>query len=268
MRRRDARTGIGDLFKGAVPQVPKENARALIRILREFLFDLRVHASSYKKDVRPAIVIEIKDPSSPTGEANFNSEFRVQSPVVKIAGAIVLVQHFCVFGKVGFENIQMAVQIVVSDTDSHPRLFRSVIAQGHATLNPLLFEGSVVLIDEQEAGSRVAGDIDVGPTVLVEVRRHDGHSIAGPKLPNARLNADIGKGSISIVSVKGVPAEGKAPWTTGDGKTLPITVDVRSWSGNVLEVELHVIGDEQIQVTIPVVIEERAPRAPSDFGGF
>src|ERR1022692_4864425 len=250
MRRRDARTGIGDLFKGAVPEIPKENARALIRILREFFFDLRVHASRYKKDVWPAIVIEIKDPCSPTSEANFNAEFRLQSQVVKIAGAIVLVQHFCVFGKVGLENIQMAVQIVVSDTNSHPRLFRSVIAQGHATLNPLLFEGSVVLIDEQEAGSRVASDVYVGPTVLVEVRRHNRHSVAGPKLPNARLNADIGKGSISVVSVKGVPAERKPPRTTRDGKALPIAVDAGPRPRNVLEVELHIIGDEQIQVTI------------------
>jgi hypothetical protein len=162
----------------------------------------------------------------------------------------------------------MAVQIVVADTDSHPRLFLPLITQGYATLYALLFESSVVLIDEQEAGGRVARNIYVGPAVLVEVRGHDSHSIAGPGLPNARLHADVGKGSISIIPVKGVAAEGKASGTAGDGKTLPIAVDVGSWPGNVLEVELHVIGDAQIQVTIPVVIKKRAPSAPSDFGGF
>jgi len=162
----------------------------------------------------------------------------------------------------------MAVQIVVADTDSHARLFLSFIAQGYAPLYALLFESSVMLIHEQEAGSRVASNIYVGPAVLIEVRCHDGHSIAGPGLPDARLNADVGKSSISIIPVKGVAAEGKASGTAGDGKTLPIAVDVGSWPGNVVEVELHVIGDEQIQVTIAIVIKERAPSAPSDFGGF
>jgi hypothetical protein len=147
-------------------------------------------------------------------------------------------------------------------------LFLPLIAQGYATLYALLFESSVVLIDEQETGSRVASHIYVGPTVLVEVRCHDSHSIARPGLPNARLNADVRKGSISVIPVKGVSAERKASWAAGDGKTLPIAVNVRSRPGNVVEVELHVIGDEQIQVTIAIVIKERAPSAPSDFGGF
>src|ERR1022692_2790021 len=268
MRCRNARAGVGNLFKAAIAQVPEENSRGPVRILWKFLFDLRIHTSGYKEDVRQAIVIEVDDASAPTGEANFDAEFCLQSLIVEIAGAIVLVQHLCIFGKVGLENIQMAVQIVVADTDSHARLFLSFIAQGYATLYALLFESSVVLIDEKEAGSRVASHIYVGPAVLVEVRCHDSHSIAGPGLPNARLQADVGKGSISIIPVKGVATEGKASGTAGDGKTLPIAVDVGSRPGNVLKVELHVIGDAQIQVTIPVVIEKRAPSAPSDFGGF
>src|ERR1022692_3543230 len=226
MRGRDPRTGIGNLFKGAIAQVPEENPRRPVRILWEFLFDLRVHTAGYKKDVRQAIVIEVDDASAPTGEANFDAEFCLQRLIVEIAGAIVLVQHLCILGKVGLENVQMAVQIVVADTDSHPRLFLSFIAQGYATLYALLFESAVVLIDEQEAGSRVASHIYVGPTVLVEVRCHNGHSIARPGLPNARLNADVGKGSISIIPVKGGAAKRKAPWTAGDGKTLPIAVNV------------------------------------------
>src|ERR1022692_3672183 len=226
MRCRNARAGVGNLFKAAIAQVPEENPRGPVRILREFLFDLRIHTAGYKEDVRQAIVIEINDACSPTGETNFDPKFRLQSLIVKIAAAIVLVQYFCIFGKMGLENVQMAVQVVVADADSHARLFLPLIAQGNATLYALLFESSVVLIDEQEAGSRIASNIYVGPAVLVEVRCHNGHSIARPGLPNARLNADVGKGSISIIPVKGVAAKPKAPWTAGDGKTLPIAVNV------------------------------------------
>src|ERR1017187_9361815 len=93
MRRRDPRTGIGNLFKGAIAQVSEENPRRAIRILGEFLFDLRVHAAGYKKDVRQAIVIEVDDAGAPTGEANLDAEFCLQRLIVEIAGAIVLVQR-------------------------------------------------------------------------------------------------------------------------------------------------------------------------------
>src|ERR1017187_5092994 len=190
MRCRNARAGVGNLFKAAIAQVPEENSRGPVRILWKFLFDLRIHTSGYKEDVRQAIVIEVDDASAPTGEENFDAEFCLQSLIVEIAGAIVLVQHLCIFGKVGLENIQMAVQIVVADTDSHPRLFLSFIAQGYATLYALLFESAVVLIDEQEAGSRVASHIYVGPTVLVEVRCHNGHSIARGADGRAEIGED------------------------------------------------------------------------------
>src|SRR5258708_32907397 len=89
--RRNSRAGICDLFKGAIPEVSKENARRLVGVLRKLLFDLGIDASSYEEDVRPPIVIKIGDSCSPTGEANLNAELRLQSPIVKIAGSIVAV---------------------------------------------------------------------------------------------------------------------------------------------------------------------------------
>jgi hypothetical protein len=65
-----------------------------------------------------------------------------------------------------------------------------------------------------------------------------------------------------------VSGKWKASWTAVYRNALPIAVNISSGSRDVLEVELQVIGDEQIQVTIPVVIKKRAPRAPSDFGCF
>src|SRR5208337_1051331 len=160
----------------------------------------------------------------------------------------------------------MAVQIEVADGYSHSRFFSAVITQRHTALDSLFFECPVLLIDEQEAWCRVAGNIDVRPAVLVEVGRRDGHAVAGPRLRNARLDADVGKGPIPVVFVKGMPPKRQALGAAVDRDAFPIAVHTGSWFGNVLKVELQVIGDEQIHVTIPVVIEEGASRTPSDLG--
>ena len=91
-----------------------------------------------------------------------------------------MVQRISILGKVGLEDVEVAIQIVIPDSDAHSRLFHSVIAQGYATCNPILFECPVVLIDEEEARGRVGSNIYVGPTIFVEVRCYHGHSIVGP----------------------------------------------------------------------------------------
>src|SRR5580700_8957301 len=201
MRCRNTRTGIRNLLECSISEVSEENARRLIRIGWKLFFDSGVHTSSYKEDVRPTVVVQIKNPRSPTRETGLNAKFRLQSSIVKIARAIVVVQHICVLCKVSFEEVQVAIQVVITDSDSHSRFFATVAAQGNTTLNPFLFESPVVLVDEQQAGCRVASYVYVRPTVLVEVRRHDGHSVTRPVLPYSRLNTDVSKSSITVVSI-------------------------------------------------------------------
>src|SRR5580693_4541569 len=45
--------------------------------------------------------------------------------------------------------------------------------------------------------------------------------------------------------------------------TLPIAIDVLTWDRCVLERETHIIGNEKVEVPIPVVVKKTASRAPA-----
>src|SRR4030095_14886584 len=51
-----------------------------------------------------------------------------------------------------------------------------------------------------------------------------------------------------------------------DGNAFPVAVAVLSGNGRMLERESHVVGDEQVEVSIPVVIQEAASGSPSRLG--
>src|SRR5580658_612685 len=45
--------------------------------------------------------------------------------------------------------------------------------------------------------------------------------------------------------------------------TFPVAIYIRSWHGGILESEAYVVGDEQIEVSIPVVVKKTTARPPT-----
>src|SRR5438067_2368471 len=56
---------------------------------------------------------------------------------------------------------------------------------------------------------------------------------------------------------------GQTPWTTIHRNALPGTVEVRTWLWNFRNIEINVVGDEEIEVAIAVVVQKRAASPPS-----
>ena len=71
----------------------------------------------------------------------------------------------------------------VADAESHAGLLHAVLAERDAALQTLFGERAVVVVVKQQARGRIAGDIDVGPSVVVEIRGHGGEPIAASTLP-------------------------------------------------------------------------------------
>ncbi len=63
-----------------------------------------------------------------------------------------------------------------------------------------------------------------------------------------------------------MPSGRHPPRSALDGNALPVAVGVRPGDGRVLEREAHVVGDEQVQVAIPVVVQEAASGSPARLG--
>ena len=63
--------------------------------------------------------------------------------------------------------------------DAHASLLASVFVEGGAGEDGYVGEGSVVIVAVENAGGAVAGDVDVGPAVVVEVEGGDAEGSSG-----------------------------------------------------------------------------------------
>src|SRR5205814_5920547 len=83
------------------------------------------------------------------------------------------------------------------------------------------------------------------------------------KLRNSRLLAYIGKGPVAVVAIQRMITGRQAARAALDRHALPIAVAVGARFGYVLEIELKVIGDEEIEMAVTVIVNERAARTPT-----
>src|SRR6516164_8079035 len=107
--------------------------------------------------------------------------------VVKVALAVVSIQTIGVIRKMGFEEIQMPIQIVVSDSHAHACLLHAIVAQGHAAQDSFLAKRSIVVVHEEQARRGVAGHVDVGPTLFFKIRSNHRHAVRLCRLADSCL---------------------------------------------------------------------------------
>ena len=112
------------------------------------------------------------------------------------------------------------------------------------------------------SGGGVVGDVDVGPAVIVEVGDGDGECVGADGVPHAAFLRDVGEGAVAVVAVEDVFATLQ---TGGAAGYLNAFVGAAGGfgKGGGLDVEVDVVGDEEVEVAVAVVVEERAAGVPS-----
>src|SRR5215472_1457606 len=140
-----------ELFKCLVAEVAENRARSLVGILRQLSFDFRVNVPGGHEQVWIAIVVEIDHPRSPTDVARIHCDLRGPRHVIEVSLAVVVIEAVGVIGKMGLEKINMAVEVVVADTDSHASLLHAVVTQRHSAEHAFLPKRSVMVVHEQQA---------------------------------------------------------------------------------------------------------------------
>src|SRR5205823_1032630 len=127
-----------------------------------------------------------------------------------------------------------------------------------AVRQPDLFEGAVVLVPEQQAGTRVAGDVDVGPTVVIEIGGDDSHAVAGRNPRYSCFFTDVGEYAMPVISIKRMVGVRQTARAAVHWDTCPRTVQARTGPWRVSKIEIEVVGNEQVQMPVEVVIEKAA----------
>ena len=89
--------------------------------------------------------------------------------VIKVTLAIVSIEAGRLELEMGLDDVEMPIEIVVTHADTHPGHLLAVGADGHSAHQSFLAKGAVVIVQKQETLRRVAGNKEVGPSILIDV---------------------------------------------------------------------------------------------------
>src|SRR5258708_36670141 len=102
------------------------------------------------EQVGEAIVIEIDDARAPADPASFNAQVRGPSSVLEICFTVVVIEDVSVIGEVGLEQIEVAIKIVIADSDAHARLLHAAFAASAAAQPSFLPKSPSPLIQQEQ----------------------------------------------------------------------------------------------------------------------
>src|SRR5262249_49338691 len=77
------------------------------------------------------------------------------------------------------------------------------------------------------------------------------------------LLADIGKSAVAIVAIQRMSSSGHSNGPTFNRDTFPVAIRVLSRNRRVFEREMHVVGNEQIEIAVAIIVNETASRSPT-----
>ena len=136
-----------------------------------------------QKKIFPAIVIEVEESHAEAKILPVDAQPGLDAGVFKSAVAIVAVQRGHLFGEVCSRNIQPAIAIEICHSDTHSGEGDSIFIQSATGRYRDFPERPIVIVAIKQAGSAVAGNVNIGPSVVVEVGRRRSHAVRTSGLP-------------------------------------------------------------------------------------
>src|SRR5205085_7848202 len=104
--------------------------------------------------------------------------------------------------KVGLENVQPPVPIIVADRGSHACLFTAVFVESSTRGHRHVGECAIVVVVVENARGAVAGDVDVGPAIVVKVECRNAEGVVPVGLVNVRLDGDVLESAVAGIVIQ------------------------------------------------------------------
>ena len=214
-------------------------------------------------DVEPAVVVDVDELHAPPEiRPGGRGDARRVAAIAEHAGRPVLVQRVVVVREVGDDEIGKAVAVVVAGIDAHAGLRPAVAAQRRARDQSLLDERPVFPVSEQQVRHRVVGHVDVRPAIVIEIGEDHAEAVVA-RIDDAGRGGDVAERAVAVVAVEHVGVPGEPLRAAEDVGRHEPAVGRRAARGDRRVVELHVVGDVEVEIAVAVVVGERAARAPS-----
>src|ERR1035438_1412661 len=188
VERRDSRSQLfGYVLKLPISEVAIDDACFPERLTYVLLINGRVNVAVYLQDVRPAIVVVIKETASPLDSLGIEFHAGLKCHFCVGSVAIVVVEVRRIVCEIGLEDIEPAVAVVIRHTHAHAGLLDAVLAVRAPRHYSDVCKRSIMVVVQQDASLGIDRNVNVGPSVVVEVVRHCGDRIARSRLENSRF---------------------------------------------------------------------------------
>ena len=254
------------VLEPAAADVPVEQPRLPIMKLGPLL-DLRIDMTVDHHQVAASVMIDVDEVNAPADVFHGRPESGLEHAILERPVAVVVIHVRHIVAEVRLDDVEVAVLVVIGHGDPHAALFLAVVVQGDAGDEAIFLECSVPLVVIEQARRGITGDIEVGISVVVEVRRHDREPITASRLADAACTRNIGKPALAFVVKQVIACKGEPSRTAHHRQALPLAVPAIARLGHLGAVELEVVDDDEVQPAVQIVIDERAARIPARGGG-
>ena len=266
--------------EAAVAGIAVENLRLPVREVQFPVRDLRVDVTVGDEDIHPAVVVEVEEVYAEAQILSVDAEAGPDAGVLETA-AVVPVKRRHLLGEVRPHDIQPAVGVVIADAGTHAGERDAILVERASGRNGDLPERPVVIIAIEQTRRTVAGDVDVGPSVVVEIGCRRSHAVRSRRLPvtadedhrrrparasDPRRFRHVGECAVAAVAIEDIRAAGESQWSTRNRDVVVATVGRLTGPRRRRRIEIHIVGDEQIEMAVAVVIQKAAARAPARSG--
>src|SRR5262249_38568228 len=178
---------LGDVFKTPVAQVAVEHFALAVTNLPLQLIHLRIDVAVDQKNVQPAVILQIEETASPTEPTCVNANPRVEGHVIETVLAEIAVERGCVVREVGLENVEQPISVVIARGHAHSCLYSAIEAVGAAGFDPDVGECPVFVVAIEGSWGQIVGDVDVRPSVIIEIGHERAETVPAFRFGNPRL---------------------------------------------------------------------------------
>jgi len=261
--RGDAGAGVvGNVIEAAVAEIFVEQLALRIAGFGLELLDFGIDVAVADENVGPAVVVHVKKTAAPAEILRVLAEAGLIGGVLEIGAAEIVVERRGVAGKIGFDEIEIAVEIVIGGGDAHAGLGLAVGAERAAGFESDVREGAVLFVLIERAGGGIVGDVNVRPAVIVEIGSEHAEAVGAVGVEDAGFFGDIGEGAVAIVVIENIFSAKQAGRAAGDHDAF-VKAGAGFGDGRGFQIEINIIGDEEIKMAVAIVIHEGAAGVPA-----
>ena len=214
------------------------------------------------KNVAIAIVIVINKRRCPAeiGIGNLGCLSRSRC-IREEAVAIVVIECICLFGIVGYGQIQPSIIVPIAERGAHAVFSGTVFAECYAEHEPNFFKRAIAVIAIKEVFGGVVGDVDIGRAIVVVVSPHNAEPFAS-SVVNASGLRHVCERAIAVIAEERIRLRREVIG-------LAVSTDAFLFQPTprvLLKAKDDVVDDVKIEVPIAIVVAKGATGAPPRFG--